>query len=209
MAVPQRSIDRRTILFGGVAAIGVATLPTRLIHATVAQNDDDPTGSGPKRSPAELRETFAQYGFRWSATSPATHQGDEFALTLSNRGDAALKILPRVTIMDHASHYSFLVIEEEFELAAGATRELTVKNDYGVANHFSTNMFVDTGESTLLGVSVTIRDAAGAETASYNERAFWIKSQADIQAMSESSKEGGTGHHDHMPEPETDQTGQS
>lgn len=198
MTASYRSIDRRTVLIGGIAAFGSATM----IRSVAAQDDADTAESAPKRSRAELRELFAQYGYRWSATSPATHQGDTFTLALSNRGDSALKLLPRVTIMDHQSHYTFPVIEEELELGAGQTRELVAGNDYGVANHFSTNMMVSTGDVSLLGATITIRDAAGEETASFNERAFWIKSRDELDEMTESqeeAEESGAGHHDHVP----------
>lgn len=198
MIVSHRSIDRRTVLLGGLAAISTAAS----FRSVAAQDDADTTESAPKRSQAELRELFAQYGYLWSATSPATHQGDTFTLALTNRGDSALKLLPRVTIMDHMNHYNLPVIEEELELGAGQTRELMASNDYGVANHFSTNMLVSTGDASLLGATVTIRDAAGEETASFNERALWIKSRDDLEEMTESkeeTEESGASHHDHVP----------
>lgn len=198
MSLHHRSINRRTALLGGFAATGAAALPLRYFRPARAQADDGTPESAADMSRSEMREAVEAYGFVWSATSPSTHEGDTFTLTLTNRGTTAIKAMPNVMIMDHTKHYNLPVIGEDIELAAGESREFSATNDYGVANHFSTNLVADTGDSAQLGVTATMRNAAGAETASFNELAFWIKSLDDIKAISESKKESEKEHGGHM-----------
>lgn len=200
MSVHRHSINRRTALLGGVAATGAAALPLRFFRPARAQADDDPPENASMLTGEQKREMLETYGFVWSATSPSTHKGDSFTLTVTNRGTSVVKAMPHVMIMDHTKHYNLPVIEEEIELAAGETREFSASNDYGVANHFSTNMFADTGDVATLGVEAVMKDASGAETASFNERAFWIKSPDDLEAIRESKKDDeaqGEGHKQH------------
>lgn len=209
MAGSFRSFDRRAALFGGVTALGAAMLPTRALHAALAQDANDSSNAQPEPAGERKRELLKSYGFVWSATSPSIHEGDVFELTVTNRGSALIKLLPFVTIMDHTKHLTFPVIDEAVELAPGVVRTFSATNDYGVANHFSTSMFVDTGDVSLLGIVATIHDVSGAETTSFNERAFWIKSRADIEAIAESKKDAEMegGHHGgHRPQQEADRT---
>jgi hypothetical protein len=110
--------------------------------------------------------------FKWSATSPAIHLGDQYRLVVGNAGESAQQLWVGTVIMDHSTHTTIPVLDETLELAPGEQRELTVVNQYGTANHFVTRVASD---SRTLSLSVTITDAAGQETARFNQRAFLVK----------------------------------
>jgi hypothetical protein len=109
---------------------------------------------------------------RWSATSPATHLGDTYRLVVANTDAAPQRLWVRSSIMDHATHTATLALDEPLELGPGERRELTAVNRYGTANHFTTGV---ASATRTLGLSVTITDAAGEETARFTERAFRVK----------------------------------
>ena len=203
MTASDRSFNRRSLLLGSTAVFGGTLVAANAVRAVGAQDAEDSADSIPERTPGEMQKLVETYGFLWSATSPSTHLGDVFEVTVTNRGSAMIKALPYVTIMDHTQHSSFPVIEEALELAPGESRASTATNDYGVANHFSTNMLVDTGDTAMLGIEAVIRDSTGAQTTSFNECAFWIRTAEEFKTMIESKKEGKMdgGHHGgHQPE---------
>lgn len=109
---------------------------------------------------------------RWSATSPATHRGDRYTLVVKNTGEEDQRAMIHATIMDHRNHDDTTVVDEPLELAPGEERELTAVNDYGTANHFKTTIASETQD---LGLTVTVTDSAGEETARFNQEAFLVR----------------------------------
>jgi hypothetical protein len=104
----------------------------------------------------------------WNAVSPWTHLGDHYSLVLTN-GPTPQKVIVHAMIMDHRNQVNTVVLHEELPLTAGEQRELSVTNEYGDANHFSTRIG---GETDSLAFQVTLSDSAGAETARFNQRSF-------------------------------------
>ncbi len=184
--------SRRSFMVGGVAAMTAVGLSR--VGANAAQEDD---AADEPRSRAEQMEILAGYGFLWSATSPATRLDDTATILLTNRGSDPLDIWVKTIIMDHQAHHNERVIDEMLTLNAGESRTLTAVNAYGQANHFSTRMAAGTGDPQELGLEVTITDASGTETASFNERAFWIKSYDEVLANAEARREERTGSDGH------------
>ena len=130
-----------------------------------AQEREATTQSGRLvRLPPEVR-----YG--WTATSPATHAGDQYQLVVTN-GETPQTVYVRVMIMDHRNHSNIVVLQQRLELEAGEQRVLTAVNDYGTANHFQTAIGSETTDLTL-EVSLTASD--GERTAWFNQRAFMLR----------------------------------
>jgi hypothetical protein len=135
-----------------------------------------------------LREKLEEFGFLWSATSPATHLGDVYTLTATNTGSAPVKVWVFTIVMDHRQHHNEVVVQEEFELAAGESREVTATNAYGTANHFSTRIATDAADAAALGLEVAVVDANGQTAASFNQLAFMIESREDLAARREAKR---------------------
>jgi len=154
---------------GVVAAFGVAALT----GAGIARGQE-PTGT-PAAAPADHQSRLG-LPISWSATSPATHLGDAYALVLENTGAAAQDVWVRALIMDHRAHTNTVVVAERVTLAPGEEQEFTAANDYGTANHFSTRIGSETHD---LALTVTISDAEGEETARFTEAAFWMREGAE------------------------------
>ncbi|MCM8748733.1 hypothetical protein NET02_06205 [Thermomicrobiaceae bacterium CFH 74404] len=130
-----------------------------------AQESEATSPSGrPGRLPPEVK-----YG--WTATSPATHAGDQYQLVVTN-GETPQTVYVRVMIMDHRNHNNIVVLQQRLELEAGEQRVLTAVNDYGTANHFQTAIGSETTDLTL-EVSLTASD--GERTAWFNQRAFMLR----------------------------------
>lgn len=176
---PSR-FDRRWLLVSSGAVLTVAALIK--VGAGVAAQESTPAPGG-DMTRQEMRENLQQYGFLWSATSPATKEGDTFALVVGNNGATPLKMWVRSMIMDHAAHHNEAAISEEIELAAGSQQSFQAVNAYGTANHFSTKVFTTTGDVALLGLQATLTDASGIETAMFNQRAFMVKTRAELEAQ--------------------------
>ena len=104
--------------------------------------------------------------FQWKATSPSTHEGDRYDLTVTNTSDEAQEARVRTVIMDHRNHTNTDVIDEQVEIEPGEEHEFTALNDYGEANHFNT--FVGS-ETRDLELAVSVTDAEGAETARFTD----------------------------------------
>ncbi len=142
----------------GVAAVG--------LHEHVAARAQESEGSRPEsmnrgKLPPEVR-------YVWTATSPATHAGDEYRLVVTN-GETPQTVYVRVMIMDHWNHRNIVVLRQRLELAAGEQRVLTTVNGYGTANHFQTAIG---SETTDLSFEVSLTASDGRQTAWFNERAF-------------------------------------
>ena len=109
--------------------------------------------------------------FRWKATSPSTHEGDRYTLLVTNTSEEIQEAQIRTVIMDHPETNTN-VIEERIELEPGEEREFTADNDYGTAEHFNTIIGSETQD---LELAVSIVDAAGTETARFNQAAFQVQ----------------------------------
>jgi hypothetical protein len=125
------------------------------------------------------RQEIRRMPVQWSATSPATHLGDQYRLLVTNAGAEAQVIWVSALIMDHSAHTNIFKIVERVELAPGEEHVFTAVNDYGTANHFKTNVASETEDLTLV---VTLTDASGEETTRFNEKAFWVRSGALLAA---------------------------
>jgi hypothetical protein len=130
---------------------------------------------------------------RWKATSPAIQKGDQYNLTMTNTGEEAQKAQVSTIIMDHSNHTNTNVVDELVELEPGEERELTAVNDYGTANHFNTLIGSETRD---LDLAVTITDAAGAETARYNDAAFMVQEGVGAGAKGKAKAKAGGHSHD-------------
>jgi hypothetical protein len=108
---------------------------------------------------------------RWKATSPSTHEGDRYTLLVTNTGEEVQEAQIRTRLMDHPE-VSTTMIDEKIELEPGEERELTTVNDYGTAEHFNTTIGSQTQD---LDLAVSIVDAAGTETAQFNQAAFQVQ----------------------------------
>src|SRR5918994_985360 len=58
--------------------------------------------------------------FQWKATSPSTHEGDRYDLTVTNTSDEVQEARVRTVIMDHRNHTNTDVIDEQVEIEPGA-----------------------------------------------------------------------------------------
>lgn len=162
---------RWAIVTGAVAGLGGALLLAHEAAVAVGlhehagahaqESEAMPEGTNPGRLPPEVR-----YG--WTATSPATHAGDQYQLVVTN-GETPQTVYVRVMIMDHRNHRNIVVLQQRLELAAGEQRVLTAVNDYGTANHFQTAI---ASETTDLSFEVSLTASDGTQTAWFNERAF-------------------------------------
>jgi hypothetical protein len=179
----SRGVNRRIVLLGGASALTVGALArVGLKEARAQESEATPTGEeGEQSSLKALREQLDEYGFLWSATSPATHSGDTYTLTATNPGTTAVKLLVFTIVMDHKQHHNEVVVNEEVELAAGASHEFTATNDYGTANHFSTRIASTAADVSALTLSITVTTADGAASASFNEHAFMIDNRDDLE----------------------------
>ena len=181
-------LTRRTVLCGGGLGLG-ALLMARGGLALAQESTPEPE-TGDERLDAEERERIREtYTHLWRATSPATHEGDEYRLMISNGSSAETSVYAIATIMDHRAHMNDVVAREELTLAPGESRELTDENAYGDANHFVTTLFTLTGETTDLEVEVTVVDSAGDETARFTASAFLIESLEELAQLREERQE--------------------
>jgi hypothetical protein len=189
----QGGVSRRALVFGGASMAAVGALAAGGLTGALAQEGGgtpEAEATPEKTRPGQaLREKLAEYPYSWSATSPATHQGDVYTLTAENTSAAPVKLWVFTNVMDHRQHHNEIVIQEEFELAAGETRELTATNKYGTANHFSTRIATDAADVAALALAVMVVDANGQEAASFNQRAFMIVSREDLEKEREARRE--------------------
>jgi hypothetical protein len=125
--------------------------------------------------------------FQWKATSPSTHEGDRYDLTVTNTGDEVQEARVRTFIMDHRNHTNTDVVDKQVELEPGETREFTALNDYGEANHFNT--FVGS-ETRDLELAVSVTDAEGAETARFTDAAFTVQEKGSAGAKGKGKGKG-------------------
>jgi hypothetical protein len=130
---------------------------------------------------------------RWKATSPAIQKGDQYNLTMTNTGEEAQKAQVSTVIMDHRNHTNTDVVDEQVELGPGEERELTAVNDYGTANHFNTLIG---SETRNLDLAVKITDAAGTETARYNDAAFMVQEGVGAKGRAKGKAKAGGHSHD-------------
>ena len=154
---------------GLAAALTVTGLGAALTVPALAA---DPAPAGDGASAGKGKGGMAGWQFRWKATSPAIHLGDQYHLVVTNTGEEGQQARIRTVIMDHANKTNTPVIDEAVELAPGEERELTTLNEYGTANHFNTIIGSETQD---LGLAVKVTDAEGTEIARFNERAFLIQ----------------------------------
>jgi hypothetical protein len=129
--------------------------------------------------------------FQWKATSPSTHEGDRYDLTVTNTGDKAQEARVRTFIMDHSNHTNTDVVDEQVEIEPGEEREFTALNDYGEANHFNT--FVGS-ETRDLELAVSVTDAEGAETARFTDAAFMVQEKGSAGAKGKGKGKAADGH---------------
>jgi hypothetical protein len=135
-----------------------------LVTVAPAVLADEPGGGG--------KGKMAGLPFRWKATSPAIHEGDQYTLVMKNTTEEDQKARVRTVIMDHSNHTNTDVIDEQVELAPSEEREFTAVNDYGDANHFNTIIGSETRD---LDLAVSVTDSTGEETARFTDKAFLIQ----------------------------------
>jgi len=145
---------------------------------------DDPKGGGANTKVGGMP-------FQWKATSPSTHEGDRYDLTVTNTGDEAQEARVRTFIMDHSNHTNTDVVDERVEIEPGEEREFTALNDYGEANHFNT--FVGS-ETRDLDLAVTVTDAEGAETARFTDAAFMVQEKGGAKGKGKGKGKAADGH---------------
>lgn len=176
--------SRRSMIVGGASAMVAGALVAGGGKVAMAQETGATPAAGETEPAARvkaLREKLQSYGYLWSATSPATHLGDAYSLTVTNTGSSPLKLWVSTMVMDHKEHHNEFVIEEDLELAPGDERDLPATNQYGTANHFSTRIATDAADTTALTLTVTIVDESGEQTATFNQRAFMISSFDELK----------------------------
>ncbi|HEY7032484.1 MAG TPA: hypothetical protein VH482_14180 [Thermomicrobiales bacterium] len=177
-------VSRRSVLFGGGAALAAGVLAKSGIGGALAQDATPAPAEGtPEAGKQTLKEKLEQYGYLWSSASPATHKGDVYTLTVTNPGTSPVKLWVFTILADRRQRHVEVLIKEEFELAGGQSRDLTATNDYGTANLFSTRIVTDAADTSALTLNVTIADATGQQTATFDERAFRIESYADLKQL--------------------------
>jgi hypothetical protein len=147
---------RRWALVGGIAAVLV--VPTLVVAlGFLAPNNAQADPALP---------------VKWRATSPATNPGDQYSLIVTNTGDEAQRVGVNATIKDHSTKTDTTLINKQIELAPGEERELRAVNDYGRGMHVMTQLGSETQD---LGLSVSLADSSGKETAQFNQGAFLIR----------------------------------
>jgi hypothetical protein len=145
---------------------------------------DDPKGGGANRKVGGMP-------LQWKATSPSTHEGDRYHLTMTNTGNEAQEARVRTFIMDHSNHTNTDVVDEQVELEPGEQREFTALNDYGTANHFNTFVGSETRDFEL---AVSVTDAEGAETARFTDAAFMVQEKGSAGAKGKGKGKATDGH---------------
>jgi hypothetical protein len=168
---------RRWVLASGIAAMFLVTGA-----ATALGLQGTHAGHGQAKG--------AGFPVRWTATSPAIHQGDQYTLDVTNTGDEAQRVRVRAQIMDHRAHENTVVINGPLELEPGEERKFTATNDYGDANHFQTGI---RSEMQDLDLTVTVTDSAGNETARFNQEAFLIREGRGAGGKNKGGKGRDTG----------------
>jgi len=148
---------------------------------------DEPKGGGANRKVGGMP-------LQWKATSPSTHEGDRYHLTVTNTGDEVQEARVRAFIMDHSTHTNTDVVDEQVELEPGEEREFAAFNDYGEANHFNTFVGSETRDIEL---AVTVTDAEGAETARFTDAAFMVQEKGSAGAKGKGKGKGADGHSHH------------
>ncbi|MGH2535429.1 MAG: hypothetical protein ACRDJW_24475 [Thermomicrobiales bacterium] len=181
------AVSRRTLMAGGASALALGVIGWRGASVIAQEAGSDATPADPQA----LREKLQEFDFLWRATSPATHRGDEYALTLTNTTSTPQEVWVRAVVMDHRAHTNTVVIDEITTIAPGASQDLAAANDYGTANHFNTTLATKTDMGITLIVTVTAAD--GVQTATFNERAFMVDSRADLEAQAEARREAMRG----------------
>lgn len=136
----------------------------------------------------EIGERMDDFTHVWRATSPATHEGDTYRLTVVNASAVEQPLYLLTTIMDHQAHVTTPVVAEELTMGAGESRELTATNAYGDANHFQTTLLADTGLVAEIELLVVVEDAAAVETARFTEGAFLVSSIDELRADREARR---------------------
>jgi hypothetical protein len=169
-----------------VLVVAAALLVNDAARAGASSGADGEPVSVPHSAPPGPPATV----YSWSATSPATHEGDSYALALTN-GGTAQRIWVRTVIMDHMAGVNPLVIDERFDLAPGEAVVLTAVNVYGLANHFNTRIV---SELTGLTFEVSLTDAAGERVAWFNERAFMQRALDTDDRMPRDERMDGHSH---------------
>ena len=185
-----RPHTRRALMATG--GLSLALLAVGRHGLAMAQDGATPTDGDMTGMPemdegrAALKDRLDDFTHIWRATSPATHSGDVYTLTVTNTSDAEQPLLVVTTLMDHGEHYNAPVVVEELSLPAGGPTELVATNTYGVANHFQTTVLANTGLVTDFELLVVVVNSTGVETARFTQDAFMILS---IEEMRASSKE--------------------
>jgi hypothetical protein len=164
-------VKRITIMIVMLGTMMVTTVPVLA---------DEPKGGGANAKVGGMP-------LQWKATSPSTHEGDRYDLTMTNTGDEAQEARVRTFIMDHRNHTNMDVVDEQVELEPGETREFAALNDYGEANHFNT--FVGS-ETRDLELAVAVTDAEGAETARFTDAAFTVQEKGSAGAKGKGKDKG-------------------
>jgi hypothetical protein len=164
-------VKRITIMIVMLGTLMVTTMPVLA---------DEPKGGGANAKVGGMP-------LQWKATSPSTHEGDRYDLTMTNTGDEAQEARVRTFIMDHRNHTNMDVVDEQVELEPGETREFAALNDYGEANHFNT--FVGS-ETRDLELAVAVTDAEGAETARFTDAAFTVQEKGSAGAKGKGKDKG-------------------
>jgi hypothetical protein len=164
-------VKRITIMIVMLGTLMVTTMPVLA---------DEPKGGGANAKVGGMP-------LQWKATSPSTHEGDRYHLTVTNTGDEAQEARVRTFIMDHRNHTNTDVVDEQVELEPGETREFAALNDYGEANHFNT--FVGS-ETRDLELAVAVTDAEGAETARFTDAAFTVQEKGSAGAKGKGKDKG-------------------
>lgn len=168
-----RSLARfgRWMLVGGTVA-ALVVMP----GVAVALDSNEATSStNAKGAKAGHGKKAPGWSARWTATSPAIHLGDQYALDVTNTSDKDQKLQVRTMVMDHHAKKNTMVVDKPLTLAPGEERELTATNDYGDANHFQTTIGSQTKDTNDLGLDIKVTDPAGNEKAWFNQEAFLIQ----------------------------------
>jgi hypothetical protein len=164
-------VKRLTIMMVMLGTLMVTAMPVLA---------DEPKGGGANAKVGGMP-------LQWKATSPSTHEGDRYDLTVTNTGDEAQEARVRTFIMDHRNHTNTDVVDEQVELQPGETHEFTALNDYGEANHFNT--FVGS-ETRDLELAVAVTDAEGAEAARFTDAAFTVQEKGSAGAKGKGKDKG-------------------
>lgn len=183
----EKGINRRSVVFGGASALAVGALAYAGMRQVSAQESSatPAAGNGEANLEQTVKQRLDEYGFLWSAASPATHQGDTYTLTTTNRGTTAVKLLALSVLRNPRERYHSVAINEELELAAGDAHEFSATNDYGTASAFVTRIITTAADTSELALTVTLTAANGTESATFNELAFLVDSRDDIQKARE------------------------